>query len=84
MVSRDQADKAAESLLQPSKEELSARQQRVARRKADNTKFYKLVVPAVAAIGALVLVDYLNSIVLTAIVATAIGWTVGSILDRSR
>ena len=84
MVSPDQADKAAESLLQPSKDELSARQQKVARRKADTTKFYGLIAPAVTAIGALVLVDYLNSIVLTAIVATAIGWTVGSIVDRIR
>ncbi len=84
MISPDQAEKAAEGLLQPSKQELAAKQQKLSRRKARIDKIHKLIPPAVAAVAALELVDYFESTGYTVLVAAAIGWGAGLILDRKK
>jgi hypothetical protein len=86
MVSPDQAEQAADSLLEPAKQELAAKQDKLARRKAIRTSLLDALVPAALGAGAaLVAIEYLDSTFIGSLIfGSMIGATVGSGLRKSK
>ena len=84
MASPDEAERAAEEILRPAKDELAAKQEKVSRRKARNAAVHRLLTPASSAFAALALAEYFTSDGLVVLAASAIGLTVGLILERTR
>jgi len=84
MASPEEAEKAVEKILQPAKDELATSQEKVSRRMARNAAVHRLLTPASSAFAALALAEYLESTGLVVVVASAIGFTIGLVLERTR
>ncbi len=83
MVSPDQAEQAADSLLEPAKQELAARQKKLARRKAIQTSLHESLFPAAVAAGvAIFFVDDIGSPSIAFFFSAAIGAIAGSMLRK--
>ena len=80
MISRDQARQAAESLLEPSRQDLAKRQQRLAR--FAQYRESPIYAALFAAISAVLAFDYSGNLVISAVAGTAIGWALGAGLRR--
>ena len=85
MVSPDQAKQAADSLLEPAKQELAAKQEKLARRKARRTSLLDALIPAAAGAGAaLASIEFFDgSFTGSLIFGSAIGAIAGSVLQKS-
>ena len=86
MVSPDQAEQAAESLLEPARQKLTVKQEKLARRNAVRTSMLEAFFPAaVGAGGALASIEYFGgSLIGSLIFGAAIGAIVGSMLQKNR
>lgn len=83
MVSSDQVDQAAESLLEPAKQELAAKQKKLARRKAIRTNFHKAILPAgVAAAVAIALGDDIGNPIIAIFFCSVVGAAAGEMLRK--
>lgn len=80
MISRDQARQAAKSLLEPSRQDLAKRQQKLA--KFDQSRTSPIHAALFAAISAVLAYDKSGDLVISVFAGTAIGWAVGAGLRR--
>jgi glyoxylate carboligase len=89
MISPDQAKKAAESILEPSRQELDARKEKIARMKEEEAvrttrRRESPAIPALfAAIAALLTVEFSSDFTISMVVGTLMGWAVGKLLRLS-
>ena len=85
MISRDQADKASDSLLEPSKQELAARQAKLEKRKASTVRhrLSPLFTAAIAAAVALASQDRFSSDMYAFLLGAVVGSLAGLIMRSS-
>lgn len=79
MISRDQANQASDSLLEPAKENLATKQERLSNRKAIRARKIEALFPAAIASAVVVAsIDYFDSPGFSIFFGTAIGSLAGS------
>lgn len=85
MVSRDQAEKAADSLLEPLRRKLALKQERLSKRNTPApTMIDWLVATAAAAAAALFAYDYADNLAVLLIFGVSVGWFAGLLLRLLR
>lgn len=86
MFSRDQANKAADSLLEPSQRELAERRKKLANRDAGafDLRRSPLLPSAAAAAVALLGMDLVSEKPYAFVVGAVAGWVFGVVLSKSR
>lgn len=83
MVSPDQAEQAADSLLEPAKKELAAKQKKLARRKALQKGLHESIFPAAVAAGvAIFFADEIGSSITAFVFSASIGAIAGSFVRK--
>ena len=85
MLSRDQADKVSDSLLEPPRQELEEKQAKLAKRRAERLKkrLSPLIPAGVGAAVALLTVDYFSKDMTAFIAGAVAGWAVARLLSKS-
>ena len=80
MISRDQAEQVADTILEPSRQVLEARQEKTAKlAHRRQSPFF----PAIfAAWAALLMFDYSDNLTTSVMVGTVVGWAIGKYLRR--
>jgi len=80
MVSPDQAKQAADSLMEPAKRKLAAKQEKIERREATKARTFEALLPAAVAAGVALTsyIEFGSSIGIALFLGVAFGGIVGS------